>query len=199
MFRQAVSRLVAWRHEGLELSLHVNISPRTLGAVDLVDRMLACLRLYTVAPERITLEVTENAVLKHPDTAIRVLNALRSAGLRVAVDDFGSGYASLSYLKRLPLDLLKIDKSLVSGLELNPQDEGLVQAAITLGHSLGLEVLGEGVEEERQRSWLLGRGCNLAQGYLLSRPLSANDVITLAMQKPGARASYTHVDSSGFV
>ena len=199
VFRQAVSRLVAWQYEGLELSLHVNISPRTLGAVDLMDRMLACLNMYAVAPERIILEVTENAVLQQPDAAIKVLNDLKRAGLRVAVDDFGSGYASLSYLKLLPLDLLKIDKSLIGGLEQNARDEGLVQAAITLGHSLGLEVLGEGVEEERQREWLRARGCNFAQGYLLSEPVSANEVIKLAMRKPALREGFTEVDSSSLV
>ena len=109
-----------------------------------------------------------------------MLNALNEMGVSIAMDDFGTGYSSLSYLRRYPFDTLKIDRSFVSDITTDPQDRELVNAVIAMAHSLGLTVVAEGVESEAELNYLNSRGCDLAQGYLFSRPLSASELIEWA-------------------
>jgi EAL domain-containing protein (putative c-di-GMP-specific phosphodiesterase class I) len=128
-----------------------------------------------VSPEYLQLEITESAIMANPARSRDVLGDLRDIGLQVSVDDFGAGHASLTYLKQLPLDALKIDKSFVKELAVNTRDRAIVRSTIELGHELGLLVVAEGVEDQASWDALGSLGCDLAQGYYLSRPLPPLD------------------------
>jgi EAL domain-containing protein (putative c-di-GMP-specific phosphodiesterase class I) len=119
-------------------------------------------------PTALTLEVTESAMMSDPERAIATLAELRTLGCRIAVDDFGTGHASLAYLKRLPVDELKIDKSFVMGLEADRSDRSIVRSTIELAHELGLTAVAEGVETAWVLEWLTSKGCDLAQGFFFS-------------------------------
>ena len=123
-------------------------------------------------PARVTIEITESLLLSSGEEVLGRLKRLRAMGVHLAVDDFGTGYAALSYLKRFPVDLLKIDRSFVSGALDRPDDARLIEAIISLGHSLAMPVVAEGVESEAQLAFLAARGCDLAQGFHLSSPLT---------------------------
>ena len=119
-------------------------------------------------------EITESGVMRHPDRALAELNRLKDAGFMIAIDDFGTGYSSLSYLRGLAIDTVKIDKSFVDGIEHNVDDEVLTSTIILMAHSLGLSVVAEGVESDRQLTFLRGENCDEVQGYWLARPLEAD-------------------------
>src|SRR5678815_4466056 len=119
-------------------------------------------------PIWLELELTEGSIMKDPEQAIEKLNALRKMGIKIAIDDFGTGYSSLSYLKRFPIDTLKIDKSFVNDVCTDPNDAAIVRAIVTLGHSLGLMVIAEGVETHGQLDYVNSIGCDVVQGFLFS-------------------------------
>ena len=123
--------------------------------------------------DRLVLEITETALMLDPDASTRRLHQLRSCGVRVSIDDFGTGYSSLAYLKNLPADELKIDKSFVQNIDHSEKDRRLVESIIQLGHAMGLEVVAEGIETEEMRQALVAMGCDVGQGYLFSRPVDA--------------------------
>ena len=160
-----------WRDRGLGLSVAVNLSVRNLADVEFPDRVAAALARHDVPPSLLAFELTESAVMSDPEHALPVLRRLHALGVRIAVDDFGTGYSSLAYLRRLPVDEVKIDKSFVLGMGSDLSDLAVVRAIVDLGHSLGLTVVAEGVEEDAARDQLLEMGCDIAQGYLISRPL----------------------------
>jgi diguanylate cyclase (GGDEF)-like protein/PAS domain S-box-containing protein len=162
VLRQAARRAVS-----LGLEIAVNVSAKSLASPDFPQGVEAVLGESRLEPGRLWLEITEAALLHDPDTALHNLEALRALGVRIALDDFGLGYSSLSRLKRLPLGLLKVDRSFVAGIGQEPHDEEIIRAAVALGHGLGLEVLAEGVESAEQLEWLRQVGCDLAQGYFL--------------------------------
>lgn len=158
-------------------TVDVNLSARQIdhpGIVGTVERILSETGL---PPENLTLEITESALMKDAASALAVLRALKSLGVSLAIDDFGTGYSSLSYLQRFPLDVLKVDKSFVDGLGISADGEEIVAAVINLAHALGLEVVAEGVETERQLEVLQRLHCDFAQGFLFSKPVSAADLI----------------------
>ena len=163
------------RHAGsTPLELAVNISARQLrdpGFVRMVERALAQSGL---APSHLCLEVTENVLLEHADAAAKALGRLKSLGVRISIDDFGAGYTSLSYLKRFPVDVMKIDQSFVSGICDNSQDAAIVSAVIELAHTFGVSTVAEGVETPAQLARLAEMRCDLAQGYLFARPQPAH-------------------------
>jgi diguanylate cyclase (GGDEF)-like protein len=163
----------------------INVSARHFRSPDLDEAVLSLLRARGIAPERIRLEVTEGALLDNPDQIRRTLERLREAGVRAQLDDFGTGYSSLSYLHRFPIHSLKIDRSFVS--DLRPGESGgsaaVVRAIEALASSLGLEVIGEGIETTAQREALLEIGCELGQGFLFSHPRPAAEVVE-AMRAP---------------
>jgi diguanylate cyclase (GGDEF)-like protein/PAS domain S-box-containing protein len=173
VLESALRQCRAWRETGIDLPVSVNLSMRNLHDRNLPRLVSELLYNTQVAPQRLQLEVTESAIMADPTRAREVLGELRAIGLEVAVDDFGTGHASLSYLKQLPLDVLKIDKSFVRDLAVNTSDRAIVRSTIELGHELGLAVTAEGVEDQAGWDLLDEMGCDMAQGYYLSRPLPA--------------------------
>jgi diguanylate cyclase (GGDEF)-like protein len=158
------------------LQMATNLSARSLHSPGLVEHLATILHETGIPPERVVLEVTENAALSDPARCSRTLYALAGLGVRLALDDFGTRYASLTCLCSMPFHSVKIDGSLIREIGNDPRAEELVQGAISLGHGLGLEVVGEGVESEAQRDWLRGRGCDLAQGRLIGPPVAADEL-----------------------
>ena len=122
------------------------------------------------------IELTESTAMQNAEEAIVVLGKLKALGVRIAIDDFGTGHSSLSYLKRLPIDVLKIDRSFITGLPSNENDASITKAIITMAHSLGMKVVAEGVENEQQLMFLAENGCDEAQGFLFSRPVPAREI-----------------------
>ncbi|MGQ0778761.1 MAG: putative bifunctional diguanylate cyclase/phosphodiesterase [Pseudonocardiales bacterium] len=162
-----------WLDRGLSLTVSVNLSVRNLADTEFPDRVAEALTRHDVPSALLGFELTESAVMSDPERALPVLRKLHGMGIRIAVDDFGTGYSSLAYLRRLPVDEVKIDKSFVLGLASDLGDLAVVRAIVDLGHSLGLTVVAEGVEEDGTRDQLVEMGCDIAQGYLISRPLGA--------------------------
>jgi len=163
--------LAAWQRRGIMMPLSVNISALQLLHDDMVASLMELLHRYHIEPGTLILEVTESRRIDDPDAAVAILRPLRHAGVKVALDDFGMGYASLRQLHRmksLPLDVIKIDKNFINDL---PDDSCMVQAIINLAHSLQLSVIAEGVENAAQRQWLIDEGVEVAQGYLFARAL----------------------------
>jgi EAL domain-containing protein (putative c-di-GMP-specific phosphodiesterase class I)/CheY-like chemotaxis protein len=156
----------------------VNVSGRQFGPgfVELVRETIAT---TGALPEMLCVEVTESVMMGDVDGAVGIMHELKALGLAVSIDDFGTGYSSLAHLKRFPVDELKIDKSFIDGLGTDPDDTAIVAAIVAMGHALGLLVIAEGVETIDQLERLRGLGCDLAQGYLFSRPLPPDDVVAL--------------------
>lgn len=151
------------------MPLSVNLSALQLMHPNMVPELLGLLSRYRVQPGMLILEVTESRRIDDPHAAVAILRPLRNAGVRIALDDFGMGYAGLrqlQHMKSLPVDVLKIDKMFVEGL---PDDDSMIRAIIMLAQSLGLEMIAEGVETEAQRDWLAKAGVGIAQGFLFAR------------------------------
>ncbi len=176
-----------WRRQGLaELRISVNVSSRQFRQGDLVETVVGAIEAAGLDPGMLELELTEGTLVEDTERARRVLERLRDSGIKVSVDDFGTGYSSLSYLKRFPIDALKIDRSFISDITDDADDAAISEAIINMGRSLNLEVIAEGVETTRQRDFLLSLGCDLAQGFLYSRPLDADKVAPFVTTLHGA-------------
>ncbi|SDG91823.1 PAS domain S-box-containing protein/diguanylate cyclase (GGDEF) domain-containing protein [Pseudomonas flavescens] len=168
-------------------SLCVNVSTRQFRQNDFVERVEHCLRQNKLPLGMLKLEITEGIVIQDIDDTIAKMNRLRRLGVSFAMDDFGTGYSSLTYLKRLPVDVLKIDQSFVRDATSNPSDAEIIRAVVALGLSLGLEVIAEGVEQQSQLDFLQSQGCHCYQGYLFSRPQPLNEfraLLASSMQRP---------------
>jgi diguanylate cyclase (GGDEF)-like protein/PAS domain S-box-containing protein len=177
VLEQSCRQLAAWRAEGRDLWMSVNVSARQLGEADFVAVVERALRETGVPASAICLEVTETTVLRRPDMARLTLHALRRLGVRVALDDFGLGYSSLTHLKALPVDVVKVDRSFVADLVRSTEDRAVVEAVLTLARRMGLTVVAEGVETADQDALLREMGCPVVQGYLYGRPVPAADVL----------------------
>ena len=174
VLEMALSDQARWRMQGHELELAVNLSVRHLTDLDLPGQVERLLHRHRAAPESLVLEVTETAIMSDPVRALAVLDDLHDLGVGLAIDDFGTGYSSLSYLDRMAVDELKIDKSFVTGLSSGAGNASIVRSTIELGHSLGLRLVAEGVEDEPCMAMVRAWGCDQVQGYLLSRPMPAD-------------------------
>ncbi|MGH3876614.1 MAG: putative bifunctional diguanylate cyclase/phosphodiesterase [Actinophytocola sp.] len=172
VLEKALIRVRKWMDRQLRIGVAVNLSVRSLADLEFPRRVADALQRHRVPPELLTLELTESGVMADPARALPVLRALHGLGVVLAVDDFGTGYSSLAYLRQLPVDEVKIDKSFVFGMGSDLGDLAVVRSIVELGHSLGLVVVAEGVEEDAARDQLAAMGCDVAQGYLISRPLS---------------------------
>ncbi len=170
---EGLRQCAIWRREGLELGVAVNLSAHVLLDLDLPDIVARVLDSHDVPPSKLVIEITESTIMIDRDRAMQVLTRLAGMGVRLSIDDFGTGYSSLSYLSRMPVKEIKIDKSFVRDMDHNSNNASIVRATIDLGHNLGLEVIGEGVENDVILSRLEALGCDAAQGFHFTKPLDA--------------------------
>src|SRR5919197_30253 len=177
---EALAACQRWRAAGLDLGVTVNTSTRDLLASGLVEHVAGLLAATGLPAPCVTLEITEGHVVADPDRAVPVLRRLRDLGVHLSVDDFGTGCSSLGYLRDLPVDEVKIDRSFVTGMATDAVDAGIVEAAVTLGRCLGLQVVAEGVESEDTRLRLAAMGCHVVQGFLVGRPMPADELLRRA-------------------
>ena len=169
-------RATEWRRLfGAEFRISFNISPLQFGAVNLIEEIDRAVERERAHFDNLEAEITESALMSRPEVVISTLHAFRDRGLRLALDDFGTGFSSLSYLRKLPLDVLKIDRSFVSDIGVTQSGSSLVNAILFMAHALGLNCVAEGVEQEEQLNFLAANHCHEAQGYLLARPMPASD------------------------
>jgi diguanylate cyclase (GGDEF)-like protein len=190
----AVTQSKNWLDAGIPLTIAVNLSAQNLQDDRVVDQVRSLLAKTQFPAQNLTLEITENAMMADPDRAVQVLTHLDAMGVRIAVDDFGTGFSSLGYLKRLPVHELKIDKSFVTDMASDDNDAVIVRSTIDLAHNLGLTVVAEGVEDQEIWDILQILRCDTAQGYFMSRPLPATEFIDWlqnhsAEKKPGRSGS----------
>jgi EAL domain-containing protein (putative c-di-GMP-specific phosphodiesterase class I) len=172
VMERALAQVRAWSDAGIgPVRVSVNVSARQLAGDRLPRHVAALLAKYGVAASCLEIEVTESAIMQDVTAAVRPLHALRSLGARVAIDDFGTGYTSLGFLKRFPVDVLKIDRSFVAGVADGAFDGAVVRAVTTLARGLGVRTVAEGVEAQAQLERLRALDCDVVQGFLLCRPL----------------------------
>ena len=175
--RELVYQAAAWRELDMQLEIGFNLSPRQFWQPDLAQRILTRITEGGIDPSTVLVEVTETSAMMDPDRAQEVLWELHRGGLRIAIDDFGTGYSSLSRLREMPVSVLKIDRSFVSGVDRDPQAASIVSAFLELARGLGMETLAEGIETEGELAFLRERGCRLGQGYLFARPVPPEEII----------------------
>ena len=171
--RTALAQLAAWGPATADLDVAINVSARNLSDPGFAARLLGIVAESGVAPHRLVVEITETALFVDPDAARLCLGTLHDAGIGLSIDDFGQGQTSLAYLAALPVDELKIDRAFVSRVVADPTHAAIVRSIIQLGHTLGLRVVAEGIERQAEYAHLLALGADVAQGYLISRPMSA--------------------------
>jgi EAL domain-containing protein (putative c-di-GMP-specific phosphodiesterase class I) len=169
----AIAQLGEWQRSGLDVEVSVNLSAADFADGGLASRVLQLLTRHRVPATRLILEVTESTIMREPQLAAQVMQQLRTAGVRFAIDDFGTGHSSLAQLHALPVDELKIDRTFVMNLDRSGSNQAIVRSTIELGHHLGLKVVAEGIETPDVWSALLRLGCDIAQGYYISRPMPA--------------------------
>jgi EAL domain-containing protein (putative c-di-GMP-specific phosphodiesterase class I) len=175
----ACRQLRQWQHDGLPLKrVSINLSGQQLRRGDLVGTVREALAESGLAAQSLELEITEGFIMQQAEKAIEVLDQLRALGVTLSIDDFGTGYSSLAYLKRLPIDTLKIDKSFVRDIPHDLNDEAIARAIIALATSLQLGVIAEGIETAEQHTFLLNQGCGQGQGYLFSPPVPAAQFVS---------------------
>ncbi|MBD9457144.1 EAL domain-containing protein [Pseudomonas sp. PDM05] len=192
VIEEGIRQLCEWNRRGLSLQLSLNISADDLLGDDLAHRVSALLRRYGLPAEQLLFEITESAVMREPEKALKVLHLLRDCGISLSVDDFGTGYSSLAHLKRLPVQELKIDQSFVRNLDETSEDAVIVRSTIEMSHNLGLKVVAEGVEYAHSLRLLERWQCDTAQGYLISRPLSADAFEAWVALPLSAQTSLVH-------
>ena len=185
---QACAQLAAWRDAGVrDITMSVNVSVAQLLRGDLIRRLCDVLAEYDIAPNLLELELTESMVMANAEQSITTLRRLKTIGVTLAIDDFGTGYSSLSYLKRLPIDTLKIDKEFVGDLTTDPGDEAITATVITMAHSLGLNVVAEGVERAEQVEYLREQDCDEIQGHWLAFPLPPDQCLAFLIERAQQR------------
>ena len=194
VLRTACAQGAAWRRAGYgPLRMAVNLSPRQFGDAGLAGMVADILAATGMPATSLELEITEGLVMDKVEQAIATMHAVKSMGVRIAIDDFGTGYSSLAYLKRFPVNMLKIDQSFVRDIESDAGSAAMVGAVISMAHALGLEVIAEGIETPRQLEFLRGHGCDEGQGYLFGRPMPADALASLldARRAPAAAGAET--------
>jgi EAL domain-containing protein (putative c-di-GMP-specific phosphodiesterase class I) len=180
VLRQACRAHRKWRELGFnDMRISINVSAAQFSDVDLLDKIQRALQDEHMPKRALELEITENILMRDPVSAAEVLEAIHALGVRVAIDDFGTGYSSLAYLKRFPLDALKIDRTFVRDITNDSGNAAIVEAGISLAHKLDLEVIAEGVETKQQLEFLQKHDCDLVQGYYFSRPLPMPELTQL--------------------
>ena len=190
VLEEACRQTVAWSHEfGMDApsTISINVSARQLQDDDLVPSFAEILERTGINPANVVLEITESAVMSDAEAMVARLHQLKALGVRLAIDDFGTGYSSMSYLCSFPIDILKIDRSFVSGVPNEPQKAGIVRTIVELGHILQLQTVAEGIELNEELEQLRALHCDLGQGYWFARPLAIDDVTTLLTEQAAKR------------
>jgi len=188
---EACERVSAWREQGHQLTVSVNVSGLQLDRDELVDDVKHALGQAALDPDALTIEITETTLMRDPDATARRLTALKQLGVHVAIDDFGTGYSSLAYLRKFPIDALKIDRSFINTIASSRESTALIHTLVQLGKSLGIQTLGEGIEEQDQLDHLQREHCDYGQGFLFARPLDADAVDAFL------RTETPHISSTG--
>jgi EAL domain-containing protein (putative c-di-GMP-specific phosphodiesterase class I) len=170
VLEEAVAQCAAWRITGRHLTVAVNVSPTTLLEQGFLEMVREQLDHYQLAPDGLVLEITESCLITEFQKSQCVIESLRDLGVIVSIDDFGAGVTSLAYLSSLAVGELKLDRSFITGLSRGDRDTDLVRSTIELGHAMGLRIVAEGIEDEATLSLLMELGCDIAQGYCISRP-----------------------------
>ena len=186
---EAFAQWVRWAQQGVRHKLAINLSPRSLADDAVVVDTVEAMKRHGVPAVFVEFEVTESAFLLDPERALALLGRLRALGVFLSIDDFGTGFSSLSHLRRMPLSALKIDKSFVLGMAENAADKTIVNSTINLAHNLGLSVIGEGVETAALRDVLVSLGCDIGQGYWFARPMPAHEVLAWCAANPAPKPS----------
>jgi EAL domain-containing protein (putative c-di-GMP-specific phosphodiesterase class I) len=181
VLEEAARQVGRWQEArpGQPLTVNVNLSAAQLRQPDLIDNLAAVIADYGIDPDALCLELTESTFMEEADGHGAALAAIKALGVNLAIDDFGTGYSSLTYLKRFPVNVLKIDQAFVGGLGRDASDTAIVRSVIDLAHALGLTVVAEGVETAEQAAHLRRLGCDLAQGYYFARPLPPDELDSL--------------------
>lgn len=189
---KTLEALMRWEEQGLDTGLSFNVSAKLLDNGEFMEELIRSVGRSRIDPSRLTVEVTESAALDDAESAIAAMHMLRKWGIRLSVDDYGTGQSTLSYLKRLPADEIKIDKSFVQGLEDNASDRILIRSTIELAHELGLKVVAEGIENTEVLEILKELGCDIAQGFYIGRPMAIDEFEAMSSadhDKPARRAA----------
>lgn len=187
VIEDASRQLRIWRDQGIRMRIAINLSVHQLRQPDLADRIASALRTHQINPELLTCEVTETSAMVDVDATVRVLQKLHAMGIQLSIDDFGTGHSSLAYLRSLPADELKIDRSFVLDLETNEDARKVARAVVNLAKALDRKVVAEGVETEGQNRILREFGCDQLQGYLFAKPMSAKALALWATDNVGPR------------
>jgi len=173
----ALRQCISYQEISPEFSVAVNLSPSLLTNRSIVEIVANAVSIWAINPASLVLEVTEGAMMMNPKKSLEILNEFHQLGFGVSIDDFGTGYSSLAYLKNLPADEIKIDKSFVMNMASDKKDESIVKAAVDLGHTLDLKIVAEGVEDEKTLDILSEMGCDYAQGYHMAKPMPSEDLM----------------------
>jgi diguanylate cyclase len=189
VIEEACRQAREWGKQGLrDVPISVNVSGVQFERQDVAAIVKNAISKYQLSAHRIEIEITESAIMRHPDRAISALRRLVENGVRVALDDFGTGYSSLSYLRKFPISTLKIDRSFIIEIHNNREDAEIVAAIAAMAHTLGLRVIVEGIETQAQLDVIIAKGCDIVQGYIFSRPLPARDIPSL-LREPVLRSA----------
>src|SRR5690606_19616871 len=193
--RVATGQLAVWAKSGSSVRVSVNVSAQTVSDLQLPDTLVEILHQAGAPPNQLVLEVTERAALEDIESSAGILQRIRDTGVNIALDDFGKGYSSLGTLDRLPISFLKIDAGFTRGIGSMAKDEHLIKAITLFTTGIGMPFVAEGIENEVQRAWLLKEGVKLGQGYLLARPVSADEIfLPRAPSTAEALLRYGHSD-----
>jgi EAL domain-containing protein (putative c-di-GMP-specific phosphodiesterase class I) len=175
MLDQALRQQASWAARGYEIGMSINISAACLRDEGLPDKVAACIAAHEVDPAVVTLEITEDCFIADPVQALAILQRLRDIGVELSIDDFGTGFSSLTYLRRLPVTELKLDRTFLTGAAGDERAVAVIRSTVDLAHSLGLRIVAEGIETLETLALVDGLGCDAAQGYLMGRPVSSED------------------------
>jgi EAL domain-containing protein (putative c-di-GMP-specific phosphodiesterase class I) len=189
VLREALRQAHSWQSAGRPLMIAVNVSAHQLSRANFVERLSRLIEETDIDPGLVELEVTEGVIIEGAGDAREALDQIAALGVGIAIDDFGTGYSGLAYLKRLPIDTVKIDQSFVRDLTVDPDDAAIVTAIVAMSRSLGVDVVAEGVETEEQLAQLNALGCHRGQGYLLARPMNAAAITKLLGKTPATTAA----------
>ena len=190
ILRQSCKAAAGWLKDGMQISVAVNVSPRQFDRLDFVDQIVEALRVANLPPQYLELEITETMAVSNPDRVINVMKPLRAMGIKLAVDDFGTGHANLSLLTQIPFDTFKIDRQFVMGIGEDDHSPAIVEMTLAMAKTLGLRTVAEGIETEAQAKFLKDRGCHLAQGFLYSPGIpdqEFRELMTKWGQNPSAK------------